>query len=223
MQNENSNTPVQDKASGVELPIDYQMQIQAQLNKQQSPVELALQHAKIAPYVHPLIEEIKALGNMSQACTLIRILRFQNEKDDNIIRQLNDMFVFTGLKIKKADWKKILSAYPDIRRAYMSAQLNSLDASLAFANDYLTDYFTSHTNDAKNAIAWQKNILDAKTKQAEIEASKQISKDATAVTEETRSTLAKIAESLASAEQPDFDAPAEEDIEWARMQGEGNI
>lgn len=216
MQNEN-NTPVQDKASSIELPIDYQMQIQAQLSKQQTPVELALQHAKIAPYVHPLMEEIKALGNMSQACTLIRILRFQNEKDDSIIQQLNDMFVFTGLKIKKADWKKILSAYPDVRRAYMSAQLNSLDASLAFANDYLTDYFTSHSNDAKNAIAWQKNILDAKTKQAEIEASKQISKDATAVSEETRNTLAKIAECLTDAEQPDFNAPADEDIEYDNM------
>lgn len=220
MQNENNTTPVQDKASSIELPIDYQMQIQAQLNKQQSPVELALQHAKIAPYVHPLMEEIKALGNMSQACTLIRILRFQNEKDDSIIQQLNDMFVFTGLKIKKTDWKKILSAYPDIRRAYMSAQLNSLDASLAFANDYLTDYFTSHTNDAKNAIAWQKNILDAKTKQAEIEASKQISKDATAVSESTRSTLAMIAESLTGVEQPDFDAPAEEDINYDNTAGD---
>lgn len=217
MQNGNSNIPIQDKATGVELPTDYQLKIQEQLNKQQSPVELALQQAKIAPYVHPLMEEIKALGNMSQACTLIRILRFQNEKDDAIIKQLNDMFVFTGLKIKKADWKKILSAYPDIRRAYMSAQLNSLDASLAFANDYLTDYFTSHTNDAKNAIAWQKNILDAKTKQAEIEASKQISKDATAVSESTRSTLAMIAESLTGTEQPDFDAPAEEDINYDNM------
>lgn len=165
-------------------------------------------------YKNALVEEVKHMELMNQLCTYVTTLRLNKTSDETIVDELNSLFSFTGKKIKQAEWKKVLCAYSDIRRAYVRGSLDQTAALSAFMSDYLLDYFGTHGNDAKNAILWQKNIDDKIIEQEKIKAAGKQGQDALNVSETTRATLATIAQSLILAPQPDFDSPADEEIEW---------
>lgn len=172
-------------------------------------------------YTNALIEEIKALELMNQLCTYITTLRLNKQDDSTIIDEVNSLFSFTGKKIKPAEWKKIMCTYAEIRKAYIRGTLDNSAALSAFMSDYLLDYFDTHSNDAKNAIAWQKNIDDKLIEREKIKAGTVQGQDTLKVSETTRATLATIAQSLAAAPQPDFSSPADEEIEWdSRKEGD---
>lgn len=163
------------------------------------------------------IEEVKAMGLLNQLCTYITTLKLKNSTDQEIVEQINILFSFTAKRISTKEWPKILQTYPDILKAYLRGTLDHNLALTAFMGDYLIDYFSTHKEDANNAVKLHKNLLDASIEQQKIQAVQNIGSDTLKVSEETRNTLAKIAECLADAEQPDFDAPAEEDIEYDNM------
>lgn len=163
------------------------------------------------------IEEVKAMGLLNQLCTYITTLKLKNSTDQEIVEQINILFSFTAKRISTKEWPKILQTYPDILKAYLRGTLDHNLALTAFMGDYLIDYFSTHKEDANNAVKLHKNLLDASIEQQKIQAVQNIGSDTLKVSEETRSTLAVIAKSLADAEQPDFDAPAEEDIEYDNM------
>lgn len=179
-----------------------------------STSQQAIKTAAQSIYTNALIEEIKALELMNQLCTYITTLRLNKQDDSTIVDEVNSLFSFTGKKIKPAEWKKIMCTYTEIRKAYIRGALDNSAALSAFISDYLLDYFDSHSNDAKNAILWQKNIDDKIIEQEKIKTAGKQGQDALNVSETTRATLATIAQSLIAAQQPDFDSPADEEIEW---------
>ena len=168
------------------------------------------------------IEEVKAMGLLNQLCTYITTLKLKNSTDQEIVEQINILFSFTAKRISTKEWPKILQTYPDILKAYLRGTLDHNLALTAFMGDYLIDYFSTHKEDANNAVKLHKNLLDASIEQQKIQAVQNISSDALKVSQTTSETLTKIQQSLLDAEQPDFDAPAAEDEEWARMQREDN-
>lgn len=169
------------------------------------------------------IEEIKSMGLLTQACTYITTLKLKNATDAEIVEQLNSLFSFTAKKIKQTEWKKILCAYYEIRTAYIRGSIDHTAALTAFMSDYLTDYFTSHSNDATNAVKLHKNLLDAQVEREKIQAGQNNSPDALKVSQTTRETLATIQQSLGDAEQPDFNEPAEEELEWDAIKDDDNV
>lgn len=179
-----------------------------------APIQQATQKAAQNLYTNALVEEVKQMELMNQLCTYVTTLRLNKTNDATIVDELNSLFSFTGKKIKQAEWKKVLCAYSDIRRAYIRGSLDQIAALSAFMSDYLLDYFGTHGNDAKNALTWQKQLDDKLLKQEELRAGATQAADALKVSETTRSTLATIAQSLIAAPQPDFDSPADEEIEW---------
>lgn len=169
------------------------------------------------------IEEVKAMGLLNQLCTYITTLKLKNSTDQEIVEQINILFSFTAKRISTKEWPKILQTYPDILKAYMRGTLDHNLALTAFMGDYLIDYFSTHKEDANNAVKLHKNLLDASIEQQKIQAAQNISTDAIKVSEETRNTLAKIAECLTDAEQPDFNEHAEEELEWDAIKDDDNV
>lgn len=162
------------------------------------------------------IEEIKSMGLLTQACTYITTLKLKNATDAEIVEQLNSLFSFTAKKIKQTEWKKILCAYYEIRTAYIRGSIDHTAALTAFMGDYLTDYFTSHSNDATNAVKLHKNLLDAQVKREEIEA---VRNNGSTFSVETDRQLEEIAASLEEYDDPVFTTYSDEDKEWDERNG----
>lgn len=162
------------------------------------------------------IEEIKSMGLLTQACTYITTLKLKNATDAEIVEQLNSLFSFTAKKIKLTEWKKILCAYYEIRTAYIRGSIDHTAALTAFMGDYLTDYFTSHSNDATNAVKLHKNLLDAQVKREEIEA---VRNNGSTFSVETDRQLEEIAASLEEYDDPVFTTYSDEDKEWDERNG----
>ena len=169
------------------------------------------------------MEEIKSMGLLTQACTYITTLKLKNATDAEIVEQLNSLFSFTAKKIKQTEWKKILCAYYEIRTAYIRGSIDHTAALTAFMGDYLTDYFTSHSNDAANAVKLHKNLLDATVEREKIQAVQSSGTDAFNISQTAFETLDRIKDEISTSDVPDFDAPAEEDIEWEQIQREDKL
>lgn len=162
------------------------------------------------------IEEIKSMGLLTQACTYITTLKLKNATDAEIVEQLNSLFSFTAKKIKITEWKKILSAYYEIRTAYIRGSIDHTAALTAFMGDYLTEYFTTHSNDAANAVKLHKNLLDAQVKREEIDA---VRNNGSTFSVETDRQLEEIAASLEEYDDPVFTTYSDEDREWDERNG----
>lgn len=162
------------------------------------------------------IEEVKAMGLLNQLCTYITTLKLKNSTDQEIVEQINILFSFTAKRISTKEWPKILQTYPDILKAYLRGTLDHNLALTAFMGDYLIDYFSTHKEDANNAVKLHKNLLDAQVKREEIAA---VRNNGSTFSVETDRQLEEIAASLEEYDDPVFTTYSDEDKEWDERNG----